>query len=248
MRKWWIGCSGFHYKNWRQKFYPPRLPAKKWFEYYCEFFNTVELNVSFYRFPTLPSLKAWYDRSPPEFRFAMKAPRLITHFKRFHQAKREAGDFYSLVAEGLRDKLGPILFQMHPATTYTSDNLERILETLDPSFVNVLEFRHPSWWNRDVTVTLKNNNVTFCSISYPSLPADVVRTSNVIYYRFHGVPELYKSSYSDESLTTISTAIKNKRDVADVYAYFNNDIDVEAIYNARTLQSMVGVSPSSAAL
>jgi uncharacterized protein YecE (DUF72 family) len=247
MKDWWIGCSGFHYKGWRERFYPPKLPVKKWFEYYCQFFNTVELNVSFYRFPTLQALNGWYVRSPEGFRFAMKAPRLITHYKRFHQAKREAGDFYTLAREGLKEKLGPILFQMHPATTYSEQNLGRILETLDPSFVNVLEFRHASWWNSTVFDALKSNNITFCSISYPSLPDDVVKTASVIYYRFHGVPELYKSSYAEGQLMSISAEIKTLRNVTDVYAYFNNDIDVEAVYNAKTLQQLAGAQPKTMA-
>ncbi len=79
MKKWWIGCSGFHYKGWRGKFYPEGLPQKKWFEFYCQYFNTVELNTTFYRFPRIGDLRAWYDRSPDGFRFSVKAPRFITH-------------------------------------------------------------------------------------------------------------------------------------------------------------------------
>src|ERR1044072_2743501 len=83
MKKWWIGCSGFYYREWREAFYPQGLPQRKWFEFYCESFNTVELNVTFYRFPKLEDLQGWYHRSPDDFRFTVKAPRLITHYKRF---------------------------------------------------------------------------------------------------------------------------------------------------------------------
>ena len=74
MKKWWIGCSGFHYSGWKGAFYPQGLPQRKWFEYYCQYFNTVELNVTFYRFPKVSDLKGWYDRSPEDFRFTCKAP------------------------------------------------------------------------------------------------------------------------------------------------------------------------------
>lgn len=72
MPKWWIGCSGFHYKEWKDVFYPKGIPQTKWFEHYCEHFNTIELNVTFYRFPTSASLQSWYKRSPAEFKFSVK--------------------------------------------------------------------------------------------------------------------------------------------------------------------------------
>jgi uncharacterized protein YecE (DUF72 family) len=245
MKKWWIGCSGFYYKTWKDRFYPPKLPQRKWFEYYCEFFNTVELNVTFYRFPKIEMLKGWYARSPEDFRFTAKAPRLITHFKRFHDARREAKDFYKLLRDGLQAKLGTVLFQLHPGIHYSSDNLERILETLDPSFRNILEFRHESWWNNDVIDELKRNNVSFCGISYPGLPDQVMKSGEVVYYRFHGVPKLYLSSYADNELSHVASSISKFRNVTDVYAYFNNDIEVAAIFNARKLQEFAGMKPAA---
>ena len=239
MKNWWIGCSGFYYKGWRDRFYPARLPMRQWFEYYCNYFNTVELNVTFYRFPKAADLKGWYDRSPDPFRFTVKAPRLITHYKRFHNAKREANDFYHSVREGLQDKLGTVLFQLHPGISYTDENLSRIIETLDPSFLNVIEFRHASWWNPAVYDVLKSEGVSFCGISYPELPDEVVKTFGVVYYRFHGVPRLYLSSYPGQKLKRISQKINRFRGVEDVYCYFNNDINVAAVRNAKALQKIV---------
>lgn len=239
MKNWWIGCSGYHYNPWRGKFYPADVPVKKWFEYYCEHFNTVELNVTFYRFPKVSNLRNWYARSPGEFRFTVKAPRLITHYRRFHHAKKEVSHFYDTVAEGLDDKLGTILFQLHPGIVYSEENLERILETLDASFNNVLEFRHESWWSNKVLSALKQHNISFCGISYPSLPAEVYKTCPVVYYRFHGVPRLYRSSYSKSALKEVGDGLKRLRGVDDVYAYFNNDIDVAAVRNAKMLQEIV---------
>jgi uncharacterized protein YecE (DUF72 family) len=239
MKKWWIGCSGFYYKHWREKFYPKGLPQRKWFEFYCESFNTVELNVTFYRFPKIEALQGWYERSPVDFRFTLKAPRLITHYKKFHNALREAGDFYELAGKGLREKLGCVLFQLPPNMVYSEVNLENILGTLDPAFTNVIEFRHESWWKAKVYKTLKENNITFCGISYPSLPDEVIRSGLVVYYRFHGVPHLYASSYSREKMEQVRDDINTFRGISDAYIYFNNDIEVEAVYNARQLQQMV---------
>ncbi|HYG20945.1 MAG TPA: DUF72 domain-containing protein [Ohtaekwangia sp.] len=239
MKKWWIGCSGFHYKGWRDKFYPPGLPQRQWFEFYCASFNTVEINASFYRFPRLKDLKAWYDRSPADFRFTIKAPRLITHFKKFHNAGREARDFYAVVGEALEDKLGSVLFQLHPRIEYSDENLDRILETLDTSFLNVLECRHPSWWQPKVLKKLRAHKTVFSGISYPELPDEVIKTSPTVYYRFHGVPELYRSAYRKSQLQSVCRDIKALRGVTDVYIYFNNDIDVAAVSNAKTLQMLV---------
>lgn len=239
MKNWWIGCSGFYYKHWRNHFYPEGLPMKKWFEFYCQHFNTVELNVTFYRFPKLETLQGWYNRSPERFKFTAKAPRLITHYKKFQNASRETKDFYNVVAKGLQDKLGSILFQLHPRFEYSEENLQRILDVLDTSFTNVIEFRHASWWREDVYKILKAHSITFCGISYPALPDDVVKTAPALYYRFHGVPNLYRSPYSTASLSKTATTIQAFRGIDDVYIYFNNDIDVAAIRNAMEIQSMV---------
>jgi uncharacterized protein YecE (DUF72 family) len=242
MKKWWIGCSGFYYKHWKEKFYPKGLPQRKWFEFYCESFNTVELNVTFYRYPKLEALQGWYARSPADFRFTVKAPRLITHYKKFHNALRETNDFYELVGNGLGEKLGCVLFQMPPNLRYSEVNMENILSTLDPGFNNVIEFREESWWTPAVFKVLRENNVTFCGISYPGLPDAVMRSVPVLYYRFHGVPELYASLYSMEKLKRVTVEIKSFRAVTDVYVYFNNDIHAEAIRNAREVKELVGLS------
>lgn len=184
MKKWWIGCSGFYYKEWKDIFYPKGLPQRKWFEFYCESFNTVELNVTFYRFPRLQDLKTWYKRSPGDFMFTVKAPRLITHYKRFNNVSRELQDFYKTIHKGLKNKLGSILFQLPPGIEYGESTLEQILKNSNDSFLNVIEFRHASWWRPAVIKELREKNIIFCSISYPGLPADVLKTGTTMYYRF----------------------------------------------------------------
>lgn len=239
MKKWWIGCSGFHYKEWRDRFYPKGLPQRKWFEFYCESFNTVELNVTFYRFPRIADLQGWYNRSPADFKFAVKAPRFITHYWKFNNVKRQLHDFYDTVNRGLKDKLGSVLFQLHPGIEYSEAMLERILKSLDTSFVNVIEFRHESWWRPDVLKEMRHEKIVFCGISYPGLPDRVDKTSPTMYYRFHGVPKLYLSSYSTRALKNVTDEIKKRRGVGDVFIYFNNDIDVAAVRNAKAVQRMV---------
>src|SRR3954464_5011246 len=108
---WFIGCSGFHYKHWKNVFYPEGLPQKKWFDFYCQHFNTLELNVTFYRFPQLSFLQTWHTKSPDNFRFAVKAPRAITHYKKFNDSYELLSSFYDTINNGLQAKLGPVLFQ-----------------------------------------------------------------------------------------------------------------------------------------
>ncbi|HEY0896461.1 MAG TPA: DUF72 domain-containing protein [Sphingobacteriaceae bacterium] len=235
MVNWRIGCSGFHYKHWKERFYPRDLPQRKWFEYYCRHFSTVELNVTFYRFPRLSALQAWYDRSPDAFRFAVKAPRGITHFKQFHHTEQLISDFYGTVGEGLKDKLGCVLFQLPPRMDYGEERLYRILDALDPAFRNVLEFRHESWWNPEVFDALSRRQVTFCGMSHPALPAVVVQSTPVLYYRFHGVPELYRSPYTESELGRFSREVSGSGLTREAFIYFNNDIDASAIINAQQL-------------
>jgi uncharacterized protein YecE (DUF72 family) len=246
MRKWFVGCSGFSYKHWKGRFYPDDVSQREWFEYYCENFNTVELNVTFYRVPPLETFHGWYERSPANFRFTVKAPRLITHYKKFRNITDEVDRFYNIVSKGLKDKLGTVLFQLHPRFEYSEENLELLLKHHDAGYSNVIEFRHESWWNEDVMKTLRKHHITFCSISYPSLPDEVIKTNRVMYYRLHGVPQLYRSSYRKSNLENIVNSIKALRGVEEVYIYFNNDIDVAAITNAQYVQKLVGLEKKQA--
>jgi uncharacterized protein YecE (DUF72 family) len=240
MLTWHIGCSGYHYRHWKGTFYPDKLPQRRWFEFYSQHFRTLELNVTFYRFPQLSFLESWYAQSPPDFRFAVKAPRLITHYKQFHDCAQLLADFYGTVGEGLGEKLGPVLFQLPPKAAYTPERLQRIVESLDPAFANVLEFRHPSWWDGAVFQELARHNIAFAGQSHPALPDAVVANTPVVYYRFHGVPELYKSPYSEEFLGKVAAEIRAEGTVREAYLYFNNDIDASAIGNARQMLALVG--------
>lgn len=236
--KWHIGCSGFHYRHWKGTFYPDDLPQKRWFEFYAEHFRTLELNVTFYRFPRLPMLEQWYQHSPADFRFSVKAPKAITHFKQFHGTVDMLSSFYSTIREGLREKLGPVLFQFPPRFHYDEQRLARVLSQLDPGFENVLEFRHPGWWRNEVYAQLRQHRISFCGMSHPELPKDVVINGPVVYYRFHGVPDLYRSAYSDAALRQFAEQVEQAPGGREAWCYFNNDAAVAAIPNAHTLLQM----------
>lgn len=237
--KWYIGCSGFHYRDWRGTFYPQDLPQKKWFDYYSQQFSTVELNVTFYRFPQLSFLKNWYDKSPADFRFSVKAPKAITHFKQFHGCLDMISDFYGTIRNGLQEKLGPVLFQLPPRFSYDEERLGRIIKNLDNSFINVVEFRNESWWRQDVYDRLADAHIAFCGMSYPGLPDDVIINTDTLYYRFHGVPVLYRSPYDHDFLKKVADATKAANNLADGWFYFNNDYDGVGPANAREMIGLI---------
>jgi uncharacterized protein YecE (DUF72 family) len=238
--KWSIGCSGFHYDDWKGDFYPASLSKKKWFAFYCEHFNSLELNVTFYRFPQLKFLRSWYENSPADFNFSVKVPRLITHYKLFNETKRMLNDFYGSCRTGLEEKLGCILFQLPSRLEFSEKLIETIIEQLDGSFTNVIEFRHASWWTKKVYALLEKHNVIFCGHSYPSLPQEVVVNSPVVYYRFHGIPVLYFSQYKRKFLKEVIAKIQTSRKVDRAFLYFNNTASMAAIRNASYAQKLLG--------
>jgi len=239
----YTGCSGFHYKHWKGIFYPPRLPVRQWFEFYSSIFNALEINTTFYRFPTVAMLDKWYQISPPSFAFALKVPKAITHFKKFNDCDRMLADFYLLVDKGLKEKAKVIVFQLHPNWTYSPERLELLCSKVNMAFQNVFEFRHASWWNELVYLRLKQAKISFASISYPGLPNELTVTAPLFYRRFHGDPVLYTSSYpSEELVQTAMNTIRNQ-DIHEAFFFFNNDVNGSAFENAAYLKRILSELP-----
>lgn len=228
----YTGCSSYNTKAWKGLFYPEDIPVHKWFDYYAEHFNTYELNGTFYKFPTAKSLKTWYNKVPPGYRFSVKAPKLITHLKRFNDCSREIDDFYTACSEGLADKLACVLFQLPPSFTFTQERLELITGVLNPHFKNVVEFRNESWWRQEVYDAFSAKDITFCGVDYPKLPNGVIPTNSVAYYRFHGNPKLFYSQYELGELEKVYQSIRNEQQFKEAYIYFNNTASEAGILNA----------------
>ena len=237
--EWRIGWSGFHYDDWKEIFYPKTLPKRKWFEFYCERFNTLELNTTFYRFPQLKFLENWYHISAVNFLFSAKVPRLITHHKQLNDTQRMLNDFYLSCSSGLKEKLGCVLFQLPARMEYSEKKLMEIAGQLDNRFTNVIEFRHSSWWKKKVFSILTKQGIIFCGHSYPALPQEVVINSSTVYYRFHGIPNLYYSQYKRKFLEEIITSIQCSKKVKQVFLYFNNTATIAALRNAMYVQKLV---------
>jgi uncharacterized protein YecE (DUF72 family) len=174
----------------------------------------------------------WYEKSKPGFCFSVKVPRAITHFKQFSQTEKMLESFYNTCREGLKEKLGCILFQLPSRVVYKEETLQKIISATDLSFTNVIEFRHSSWWNKEVYDKLAENNISFCSISHPDLPDQVINTP-VIYYRFHGTPHLYKSQYKKQKIQEIIDQASVADSTGKRFIYFNNTMGMAGIRNAR---------------
>lgn len=233
-----IGCSGFYNKHWKEVFYPEKMPAKDWLNYYSEHLNTVEINATFYRFPTLKSLQGWYNKTPDNFTLSVKVPKTVTHINKFDDSQSIIDDFYAVCQEGLQYKLGCVLFQLPPSIHFSEEKLEQIIKSLHPDFKNVIEFRHPSWWKSDVYDRLKKHNIIFCTVSHPTMPETLVVNSDIVYIRLHGTPKMFYSNYSEEYLKDLHEKLLQHTHLRDAYIYFNNTAGTAGIINAQQLTAM----------
>ena len=238
-----LGCSSFSNRKWIGIFYPENLLSKEWFAYYCTHFKTYEVNATFYKSPTSKSLQTWYKKSPDGFIFSVKAPKQITHIKKFVECEREINDFYVACREGLENKLGCVLFQLPPSFHYTSERLKLIINNLSPDFKNVIEFRNKSWWTQEVYDALTQNKLVFCSVNYPGLPTTIIETSSTGYIRLHGNPELFYSKYNAEELSKTYDEIRGAKKLKEVFIYFNNTASTAGILNALAFKQVSVASP-----
>ena len=234
-----IGCSGWFYWHLRGNFYPTQMPTNEWFSHYSDHFSTVELNAPFYSWPTIGTVESWKRQAAGrDMIYTVKVSELITHIRKFEDTAILVQDF-GYIADLLGPLMGCFLFQLPPSIQYSPTLLGDILSQLDPSRRNVIEFRHPTWWNDHVYRSLEQVGAIFCSCSGPGLPDDLVKTSDDIYVRFHGVEKWYRHDYSQEELTVWVERIRHSG-AKRVWAYFNNDFDGYAIKNALMLKTLLG--------
>ena len=232
-----VGCSGWRYWHWRDSFYA-EVPQPDWFKHYLKRFDTVEINASFYSWPTVANVQAW-RRGPGrrKFVYTVKVCELITHVKKFKGTRTLIKDF-GMIADVLGDQMGCFLFQLPPSYRYTKVRLNDIVSQLDPSRRNVAEFRHASWWNEEVYSAFRKAGIIFCSCSAPRLPDELIRTADEVYVRFHGPKRWYRHDYSTEELADWATKISDSG-AKRVWVYFNNDFDAYAPKNATAFRRML---------
>jgi uncharacterized protein YecE (DUF72 family) len=234
-----IGTSGWNYKHWLGRFYPDRFAAKEMLEFYSQHFNTVELNNSFYHLPSIKSFRAWRETVEDDFIFAVKGSRFITHMKKLKAPKTSTKKFFTRV-DKLETKLGPILFQLPPHWRVNVERLATFLERMPQQYRYAFEFREPSWFTDEVYDLLKQHNVALCIYHMSGNDSPIEITADFVYLRFHGVESIYSGSYSESQLKMWARRIETWRDQSrKVFAYFNNDPEAHAVYNAKTLRDLL---------
>lgn len=241
--KVFIGTSGYNYKHWSNGvFYPEGLNQKEWLEHYAKFFKSVELNVTFYRLPQEKVFESWKKRTPPDFFFAIKGSRFITHIKRLKDIEEPLENFFDR-ASLLKKKLSVVLWQLPPSFKMDVVRLESLLQNLKKykNIRNAFEFRHESWLCDDIFEMLDKKNCCICLADWPEFDTEIPVMGSFVYVRRHGTEgELYNGCYSDSQLKKDASSIREWMNQGkDVYIYFNNDARGWAIMNALTLQSIM---------
>jgi uncharacterized protein YecE (DUF72 family) len=156
------GASGYAFKEWKGDFYPEKIKPEEMLAYYAERLPTVEINNTFYRMPAVEMLKAWVTATPAAFRFAIKAPRRITHIARLKPDAADSVAFLYRNLAALGDKRGPVLFQLPPNLKKDLPRLEAFLHMLPQDHRAAFEFRNETWFDQDVYAALKLAGASLC--------------------------------------------------------------------------------------
>lgn len=221
-------------------FYPEGMRASEMFDFYARYFDTVEINNSFYRLPTATTFDNWREASPPNFCFAVKASRFITHMKKLKDPKSSSEKFFH-VANRLGKRLGPILFQLPPRWKLNVERFDEFLRALPGEHRYVFEFRDETWFAPEIYQLLRKYKAAFCIHDFADMKVPQEITAKFTYIRFHGPTSAkYFGSYSDRDLRAWANRIKQWRsELSSIYIYFNNDPEGAAIRNALTLKRLV---------
>ena len=212
----YVGTSGYSYKEWKGSFYPEKIPAKEMLSYYAGRLSTVEINATFYRMPQKSMLENWKEQVPPEFRFSLKAPQRVTHFKRLKETEDETKYFFE-TAETLGDQLGVVLFQLPPNMKKDLPRLETFLQQLPATPRAAFEFRHPTWFDDDVLEVLKGRNLALVVSDTDDMPTTHIdKTADWGYLRLRRV------NYSEENLSEWVGRI-NQQQWSDTFVFFKHE-------------------------
>lgn len=235
----YVGTSGWNYYSFREVFYPSYLKSKEWLAFYATHFNTVEVNATFYKLPTLKTFEKWYKETPKEFIFSLKAPKVITHIKRLKEVNSELKEFLTQIS-ALKEKALVLLFQLPPSLKYEAQVLKEFLKILPQDYLKVLEIRHQSFHCEEFVELLREYKVGLCFSDcagrYPSWYE--VQTTDFLYFRMHGSKKLYVSNYEEEELRVLVQKI-NLYSVKRAFIYFDNTFLGYAILNAKRLKELI---------
>ncbi len=232
-----VGTSGFSYKPWKGPFYPEDLPADQMLSYYAGKLPAVEINNTFYRMPKADLLQRWADSVPETFRFALKASQRITHRKRLNNTHEEVGYFFETLSV-LRDRLGPVLFQLPPNARANVERLRDFLGTLPEGRKVAFEFRHPSWFEPEVLDTLRDGGAALCIAE----SEDADKTAPVEATAGWGYLRLRRDDYDEAALETWAERVR-AQSWDEVYVFFKHEDAGTGPRLAARLREMLEGSP-----
>jgi uncharacterized protein YecE (DUF72 family) len=236
----WIGTSGWQYRHWRNRLYPAGIPQTKWFDRYVEAFDTVELNVTFYRQPKPAVFEAWGRRVPDGFLFAVKASRFLTHVKRL----REPADSVEVLMDGasrLGPHLGPVLLQLPPDMPAEVEKLAETLAAFPRTVRVAFEPRNRTWLTAETMEVLDRHHAALCWADRRGPLTPELATADWGYIRFHGGRASPRSCYGEEALSAWADRVRLGWPVErDVFAYFNNDHNGCALRDAGVFARFAG--------
>jgi uncharacterized protein YecE (DUF72 family) len=225
-----IGISGWRYKPWRGTFYPPGLAQRRELEFAAQHFNSIEINGTFYSLQRPKNFAEWFEATPPDFQFAIKGSRFITHMRRLLKVEQPLANFFAQGLLRLEHKLGPILWQFPPNFKFEAERLEAFFVQLprtrsqaaelarkhdarlknrawlsvrkDGKLRHAIEIRHESFVCREFITLLRRHNISLVQADAVEWPLLMDITSEFLYCRLHGSEVLYTSGYTPRALDT----------------------------------------------
>jgi uncharacterized protein YecE (DUF72 family) len=232
-----IGCSGWNYTSWKDELYEGKAP-RLWLQHYAQLFDTVEVNNTFYRLPLESSVARWVEETPPDFVFAVKASRYLTHIKRLTDLRGGLARYYERVEPLVRSaKLGPVLWQLPPTFRRDDDRLASALARLPPGR-HAFEFRHASWFAEPIYELLRMHGAALVIGDRPEVKdfQAHVFTTDWTFVRFHYGSRGCRGNYSKSELEEWARRFEEWNREVEIFAYFNNDWEVFAVRNALWLK------------
>ncbi len=263
-----LGCSGFQYSDWKETFYPKGMDESKYLMYYYKFFNTVEIDSTYYSFPGEKTINSWISKvqGKEDFLYSLKFPKEVTHDPDGITEKsiQTARDFVSKVILPIKNSgmFGSALLQMSPFLDPMKNGeilgkLEDLFTSIYSNYRIAIEVRNRSFLDTSVLPSflsiLKKFNVALVSVDSPGLPYFYYPTSTFSYIRFHGrnadlwfgKGELkgrlnkYDYLYSEQELSPWVDRVRGMGE--DVFIYFNNHAQAKAAVNAAEFQKLMGI-------
>jgi len=229
----YVGTSGYSYKEWKGTFYPEDLPDKQMLKFYGERFQSVEINNTFYRMPKSSVLEAWANHVPGDFKFVLKAPKQITHIKRLNEAD-DSVSYLLEVAGALKDRLGPLLFQLPPYLKKDLERLRRFLKLLPPNRKTAFEFRHQSWFDEELFALLREHQTALCiAEAEDGVEVPFVSTADWGYLR------LRRPDYGDVELKAWAERVQ-QQDWKDAFIFFKHEDEGKGPQMARRFLDLAG--------